>query len=78
MREFVESEQGKICYWILGILAVIIWCFVLIPPLYATWNKATPLICGIPFSVVMSFVIMLALAIILCLLYHVQKIRKEL
>lgn len=78
MKDFVASEKGKICYWILGILAVIIWCFVLIPPLYATWNKATPLICGIPFSVVMCFLIMLALAIILALLYQVQKIRKEL
>ncbi len=78
MKDFIRSEKGKVCYWVLGILAVIIWCFVLIPPLYSVWNKALPLICGIPFSVVMTFLFMLALAIILCLLYQVQKIRKEL
>lgn len=78
MKNFVKSEQGKVLYWIIGIVVVIIYAFILLPPLYATWNKLDPMIMGFPFMVAMSFIMMVILSVCLLLLYKIQKERGEL
>ena len=42
MKDFVKSDSGKSLYWIIGIIVVIIFAFILLPPLYATWNTPVP------------------------------------
>ena len=78
MIDFIKSDKGKILYWIIGIFVALIFAFVLLPPLYATWNRVDPLVCGIPFAFFMCFVFLLVLAICLVLLYQIQRIRGEL
>ena len=78
MTEFIKSDKGKCLYWIIGIFVAIIFAFILLPPLYALWNRVDPLVCGIPFSIFMCFIFMLVLAICLVLLYQIQRIRGEL
>jgi len=78
MIDFIKSDKGKILYWIIGIIVAVIFAFVLLPPLYATWNRIDPLVCGIPFAFFMDFLFMLILAVCLVLLYQIQRIRGEL
>ena len=78
MKDFVKSDSGKSLYWIIGIIVVIIFAFILLPPLYATWNRIDPFIFGFPFSVSMSFIMMMVLSICLVLLYQIQRVRGEL
>lgn len=78
MKNFVQSEKGKILYWIIGIISGIIFAFILFPPLFSTWNKIDPMIFGFPFVIAMSFILMFILAICLLLLYRIQKERGEL
>lgn len=78
MKDFVKSDSGKSLYWIIGIIVFIIFAFILLPPLYATWNRIDPFIFGFPFSVAMSFIMMMVLSICLVLLYQIQRVRGEL
>ncbi len=78
MKDFIRSENGKIVYWLIGIIACIIFAVILVPPLFSTINKLDPVIMGIPFLEFMEFLLGIVLAILLVLLYWVQKVRGEL
>ncbi|MCG8484683.1 MAG: hypothetical protein MJA31_15325 [Clostridia bacterium] len=78
MKEFVKSDNGKILYWIIGIIATIVFAFILIPSLFSTINKIEPLIVGVPYLIFMEFLLGMILAALLVLLYWVQKVRGEL
>lgn len=78
MVEFIKSDRGAILYWIIGVFVVVLFAFILVPPLFSVINKVEPFILGFPFSVVMFFIIAMALATLLVLLYHIQNIRGEL
>jgi len=78
MKDFIVSERGKIFYWIIGILLAFSFCMILFPPLFSLINKVEPFILGIPFLVFMEFIFGMFIALLLVLLYWVQKIRGEL
>ncbi len=78
MKDFIRSENGKIVYWIIGIISAVIFAFILIPSLFSTINKLEPMIMGVPFLFFMEFLLGMILAAMLALLYWVQKVRGEL
>jgi uncharacterized membrane protein YhhN len=78
MKEFIKSERGVILYWIIGIIVIVLFAFVLIPPLFSLINKVEPFVLGFPFSVFIFFVISMVLAALLVFLYYIQNVRGEL
>lgn len=78
MKEFIKSERGVILYWIIGIIVIVLFAFVLIPPLFSLINKVEPFVLGFPFSVFIFFVIPMVLAALLVFLYYIQNVRGEL
>jgi hypothetical protein len=78
MEKFIKSEKGKMLYWIIGIITVILFAIVLIPSLFSYINRADIMFLNIPFSIFMYFVICMVLAFLLMFLYHIQNIRGEL
>ena len=78
MKDFIRSKNGKMVYWLIGIISSIIFAFILIPSLFSTINKMDPVIMGIPYFFFMEFFLGMILAILLVLLYWVQKVRGEL
>jgi uncharacterized membrane protein YhhN len=78
MKEFIKSERGVVLYWIIGVIVIILFSIVLIPPLFNLINKVDPFILGFPFSVFSFFVISMVLAALLAALYYIQNIRGEL
>lgn len=77
MKEFIRSEKGKSLYWIVGIIAAILFAIVLLPPLFSLINRVEPFILGFPFSVFMFFVIAMVQGGLLTFLYYIQKVRGE-
>ena len=78
MKEFIRSERGKSLYWIIGILAAVLFAIILLPPLFSLVNKPDPLVLGFPFSVFWFFVIAMVQGGLVTFLYYIQKVRGEL
>jgi len=63
---------------VIGVLVVIAYLFVLVPPLFKLVNRVEPFVLGFPFSAFMIFVLGLFIAAMLVLLYEIQNRRGEL
>jgi hypothetical protein len=73
-----ETGKPKTIYWIIGIVVVVVFSFLLVPPLFALINRVEPWVVGLPFFAFMELVSGLIIAAMLVLLYSVQKRRGEL
>lgn len=79
MQAFIKSERGKLLYWIIGIVATVVFSIFLVPPLFdLVIDRVDPFILGMPYTVFMHLVLWVILAANLSALYWVQKIRGEL
>jgi len=78
MKAFIQSERGRIMYWLIGIITVLIFAFILIPPLFQIINRVEPIVLSLPFFIFIEMVLGLTLSCMLVLLYWVQQVRGEL
>lgn len=73
-----QSGKPKTVYWIIGIVVVVVFAFLLVPPLFNLINRVDPWVIGLPFFAFMELVGGLIIAAMLVLLYAVQNRRGEL
>ena len=73
-----QSGKPKTVYWIIGIVVVVVFAFLLVPPLFNLINRVDPWVIGLPFFAFMELVCGLIIAAMLVLLYAVQNRRGEL
>jgi len=78
MSDKAVKKKGNAVYWVIGVLVVIAYLFVLVPPLFKLVNRVEPFVLGFPFSAFMIFVLGLFIAAMLVLLYEIQNRRGEL
>ena len=73
-----ETGKSKAVYWIIGIVVIVVFAFLLVPPLFSLINRVEPWVVGLPFFAFMELVCGLIISAMLVLLYGVQKRRGEL
>ncbi len=79
VKEFVQSDKGKICYWFIWGTIIIISIIFLVPPIFdAVVNKVDPFVLGMPWIAFMQILLWVILSAALFALFWVQNWRDEL
>ena len=73
-----KAGKSKTIYWVIGIVVVVVFLFLLVPPLFGLINRVEPWVMGLPFFAFMELVSGFIIAAMLVLLYSVQNRRGEL